>query len=271
MKRIFSTLSQKWPEYLLEILVITIGILGAFALNNWNEKEKAAKLEKEILKQIKSDIQNNLVDVSIDLQDLQRGRSSALIIEKALLTDQPYRDSLCFHFDNLYRDEYTIGEKGGYESLKQMGVGLISNDSVRNALIYLFDGVLPRLSPSSAFHEDLSTFLTPYFNVHFYPNEDTALKYSYVRVFPEELNENDKIRMRNNGTVHYPYITEIEGQEIYRTIGFVPLDYEALKSDSEFKMLMDRSETLRNHKILWYQRAKYNMIRLIRLIEKELK
>ena len=37
MKRILITLSDKWPEYLIEAFVIIASILGAYSLDNWND------------------------------------------------------------------------------------------------------------------------------------------------------------------------------------------------------------------------------------------
>lgn len=59
MKRILTTLSQKWPEYLLEILVLIIGIYGAFAVDNWNENRKAEAEEINLFKNILTDLQSD--------------------------------------------------------------------------------------------------------------------------------------------------------------------------------------------------------------------
>ncbi len=73
MKRIIQTIKQKWPEYLLEILVIMIGILGAFALNNWNEQNKNSVKEKEYLSDVYEDFVKNKKHFELVQASMERG------------------------------------------------------------------------------------------------------------------------------------------------------------------------------------------------------
>ena len=75
MKRILSTLAQKWPEYLLEILVLIIGIYGAFALENWNEDNRIKKRTEKLLYALKEEHLENS-------QQLIRGIAMHELVEK---------------------------------------------------------------------------------------------------------------------------------------------------------------------------------------------
>jgi hypothetical protein len=71
MKRIFTTLYQKWPEYLLEIIVLIIGIYGAFAVDEWSQNREKRSQEQQVLKQLLVDYETNLNQLDQKLSERQ--------------------------------------------------------------------------------------------------------------------------------------------------------------------------------------------------------
>jgi hypothetical protein len=80
MKRILTTFKQKWPEYLLEILVIILGILAAFALNNWKEQKQQSQIEHSALSDLKNELYINLDKIDLALQNHEEGIQNSIIL-----------------------------------------------------------------------------------------------------------------------------------------------------------------------------------------------
>ena len=238
MKSILKTISQKWPEYLLEILVITIGILGAFGLSNWNENRKTSDLEREIIIQLRNDFQSSLGDLKGDVSSLKQGVVSMERIEDYIEKDVPYADSMCFDFYWITKDEYTYPIGNGYRMLMNAGIDILRDDTIKTYLSFIHEDLYPRIDKYTGFHPDIGEYLMPYYSKHFRANTDTTLKFQLETEW---------------GTRGWPFFENVDGVEIDYHIGYHPLDFDALKKDHEFGVLTKSTKSFRIYKIVRYK------------------
>jgi len=135
MKRILTTLSQKWPEYLLEILVITIGILGAYALNNWNEGRKAQKQETYLINRLQKELELDSVTLqgTIFLNTSHANRGDFLI--ENLNNPSVNMDSVVNSVFFVGRFNWFHSSSPTYDEMVSSGqLGILRSDSLKNLL-----------------------------------------------------------------------------------------------------------------------------------------
>ncbi len=63
MKAIFSHLKTDWYRYLFDIIVVILGIMIAFSLNNWSESKKQVRLEQQYYKDILQELNEDLLKI----------------------------------------------------------------------------------------------------------------------------------------------------------------------------------------------------------------
>ena len=77
---LLDTLIKKWPEYLLEIIVLIVGIYGAFALENWNEDRKSAEAAKAIVQNLNLEFKQNQIELNRIQQEVDGQINSGRVL-----------------------------------------------------------------------------------------------------------------------------------------------------------------------------------------------
>lgn len=139
MKKILSHLNTNWYKYLLELIVITAGVLGAFALNNWNEDRKIQALEKKYFTNLKNDLEADLIGLDTLLKVGQRKIVSAKNIKQRADKDSV---GVLYDFSNVIKELIFVNgfrpNQATFEEMHSTGhFSNLQNDSLKLMLMDL--------------------------------------------------------------------------------------------------------------------------------------
>lgn len=118
MKKIFQIIKNRWAEYLIEIVVIIIGISLTVLFNNWREQIIENKEETKLLESIRE----NLVTDTLILDTRLKTLNVFIDGNQKLLSpniDTFPSDSLAIFVDFVATYTKFQGTKIGYQELKQ--------------------------------------------------------------------------------------------------------------------------------------------------------
>lgn len=238
--------------YLLDIIIIIIGVVIAFYLTKYGERANRNQNEKDVTNQIYFELKDNLLDLERDFLVHRIGLFSNLRVIKFIDNREEVSDSLIMDFYWMTRDEYIFANTSGYENLKTFGINLIKDDSLRNVITLVYNHDFPRLLKGNTINPDINDYLTPFFKENFKINRDTSKKYTIVF--------NDSLK------ITYPQKIALG---VNHMIGYIPLAEKELHDNEEFRFLIAKSLEFRMYKYQFYKSCIENVKKAIQRIEEK--
>lgn len=181
MKNLINHLKEEWYKYVLEIIVITFGIIGAFTLNNWNEKRKNTIEEQIILYNLKEEIRTNQLQLEKGIHRMEKAANSSAVLMNLAGPNPPILqidsiEELVRH--SSLNSTFRPGQGVSLDIINSGKLVLIRNDSLRQLLSNLPSLVLDSQDDEEAIYEARERFLIPYLedklNFHGTVNIDTT-------------------------------------------------------------------------------------------------
>lgn len=182
MKKILETLRRKWAEYLLEILVIVIGILGAFTLDSWNEARNDHNLEKKLLIELNSNLKTNIKTLKTSIDSYSEDIRGIDIILNHFQNSNTNDSLRLFYLRAIYVETLDLSYST-FETLKAIGFDIFRNDQIRLSTIELYE--VTYAHHIKEVDKVSSVYLQSYMDWNFYNRHKVDIMFSQTE-FPKD-------------------------------------------------------------------------------------
>lgn len=140
-KKFARLLADRWPEYIVEIIVVIIGITISFAIGNLKEKASNRTLEQMYLRSLQQDISSDLKELNRVTNQTKKIISSCQTILANSSAEQTNISKL--EFVDLIRSiverPVYISKNATFSALKSSGNFHLINDNELKNLLFEYD------------------------------------------------------------------------------------------------------------------------------------
>lgn len=206
MSRLRDGRRFSWRYAFGELILITMGIYLAFAVNNWSETRKERKLEQFYLSKLLADVDRGIGQLEKHIRLAESHESGAKVLDRLLEKDsrEVDKDSLINYLNSFNVNPRFQITDFSYQSLLQSGdYRILRSDSLRNELDKFYLEQMPAVVTTESWYRQR-------LDEHYYPiKESVYMTRSRSFIGIERLFDP---RFRDNVYVLPAYITQEKRQ-----------------------------------------------------------
>ena len=134
----------KYMRYAIgEIVLVVIGILIALQINTWNEDRKTKIIETKTLKEIRANLELDLVELNGDIAIMDSINLAGNIVIDYLKNHDEPSEAFKYAAEVTRINPHFDPNQGGYSLLNSKGIDIISNDRLRGSISKLYESNYP--------------------------------------------------------------------------------------------------------------------------------
>ena len=195
-----------------ETLLVMVGILLALQINNWNENRQEKKEQINLLEGMQKDLIRDVRTFRAALRIQKRSLRRHTVLRDIIYEKVPFHDSTAHYFASLNTTSTPIFVVANYERALREGLKIISNDSLRNDLVYYYEYTIPymdnktKIDPKYQFAEIMRPFYNKYLKVDL--KDDHSVTYS-MNNYPRLVKDNPFLVELNAALLNKKVIIEL--------------------------------------------------------------